>query len=241
MRLGEVTVPSRAAFDGMRHLKRIDCIVSKDLDHRPYARLRLPSAKTAKPGETQDVFLTQQGQLCPIWALLNLSLMTPASLSDPLFSWRDTAGVLHPLTRKSTLSRINNIFQARGWGTTFGHSFRIGGASFYLAQRINPEVVRLAGRWKSLAYETYIRAFEQVASRHLAHLEQQQTSLLRIARAILVYNGIVDLKPLEILKTHEGVHTGWRTRGGGDNSDNGSTDWRDVGSETIFIPGFPRM
>ena len=63
----------------------------------------------------------------------------------------------------------------------------------------------------------------------------------RIARAILAYNDIVDPKPLELLKTEEGVPTGWRTRDGGDNSDDGSTDWRDVGSETIYIPEFPRM
>ena len=48
-----------------------------------------------------------------------------------------------------------------------------GAASFYLAHNIDPEIVRLAGRWKSLAYETHIRASEQVASRRLAHLEQQ--------------------------------------------------------------------
>ncbi|KAG1879817.1 hypothetical protein F4604DRAFT_1579058, partial [Suillus subluteus] len=49
-----------------------------------------------------------------------------------------------------------------------GHSFWIGGASFYLAKKVNPEIMRLAGRWCSLAYETYIQAFEQVASQHLS-------------------------------------------------------------------------
>ena len=63
----------------------------------------------------------------------------------------------------------------------------------------------------------------------------------RIAHAILAYNGIVDLKPLELLKTDEGELAGWRTRDGKDDSDDGSTDWRDVGSETISIPEFPRM
>ncbi|KII82965.1 hypothetical protein PLICRDRAFT_65282, partial [Plicaturopsis crispa FD-325 SS-3] len=47
--------------------------------------------------------------------------------------------------------------------------FRIGGASFYLAQGVTPDIVRLAGRWRSLAFEAYIRAFEQVASRHLVN------------------------------------------------------------------------
>ena len=40
----------------------------------------------------------------------------------------------------------------------FGHSFRIGGALFYLAQGVNPKIVRIAGRWKSLAYQAYIWA-----------------------------------------------------------------------------------
>ncbi|KAJ7216472.1 hypothetical protein GGX14DRAFT_304183, partial [Mycena pura] len=74
-----------------------------------------------------------------------------------LFSWRDTHGIIHPMVKSAALKRINSILGAWGWGTAFGHSFRIGGASFYLAKGVNPEVVRLAGRWKSRAYEAYIR------------------------------------------------------------------------------------
>ena len=75
------------------------------------------------------------------------------------------------MVRERALERINGILGRHGWGTTFGHSFRIGGASFLLSQGISPEIVRILGRWRSLAYETYIRAFEQVSSRHVAHLE----------------------------------------------------------------------
>lgn len=74
------------------------------------------------------------------------------------------------MVKTKALSRINSILRSWGWGTAFGHSFRIGGASFFLAQGVNPEIVRLAGRWKSLAYEAYIRSFEQIASRHLGGL-----------------------------------------------------------------------
>jgi len=56
-------------------------------------------------------------------------------------------------------------------------NFRIhnnrGGASFYLSQKVEPEIVRIAGRRRSLAYEAYIRAFEQIASRHLGDLVPQ--------------------------------------------------------------------
>ena len=73
------------------------------------------------------------------------------------------------MVKTTALACINTILKAHGWGTAFGHSFRIGGASFYLAQKIDPEIIRLAGRWRSLAYEAYIRPFEQVAFRHLGN------------------------------------------------------------------------
>lgn len=171
MRFGEVSVSSRAAFCGSKHLKRCDALVGHDLNHKRYVKLSLPSAKTALPGEIQEVFLTQQGTLCPLLALRNLAVVVPAGPDDPLFSWRDRNGDIRPLVKEAALRRINSIFLALGFGTSFGHSFRIGGASFYLSQKVNPEIIRIAGRWKSLAYETYIRAFEQVASRHLANLE----------------------------------------------------------------------
>ncbi|KAG1876104.1 hypothetical protein C8R48DRAFT_575665, partial [Suillus tomentosus] len=74
-----------------------------------------------------------------------------------LFSWRDGKGNICPMVKVRALERIKSILVAWGCGTSFGHSFRIGGASFYLAKKIDPEIVRIAGRWKSLAYETYIR------------------------------------------------------------------------------------
>ncbi len=170
MRFGEVTVASRRAFTGALHLKWSDALMGRDLDNKPYAKLCLPAAKTAKPGEIQEVFLAQQGDLCPILALQNLAKVVPAGPADPLFSWRDSHGDIRPLVRDAALHRINSIFIALGYGTSFGHSFRIGGASYYLAQNVSPEIVRIAGRWKSLAYEAYIRAFEQVVSRHMGNI-----------------------------------------------------------------------
>ena len=168
MRFGEVSVKAATAFDGTKHLKRKDVVIGYDLRGKRYARLDLPSAKTALPGEVQSVFVVDQGDVCPIEALLNLARVVPAGPDDPLFSWRDSRGAIRPMVRSKALNRINAILSVWGWGTTFGHSFRIGGASFYLSQGVNPEIVRLAGRWKSLAYEAYIRAFEQVVSHHLS-------------------------------------------------------------------------
>ena len=172
MRFGEVSVKSRSDFHPQKHLKRSDATIDFDSDGRRYARLDLPSAKTAATGEVQSVFLMTQSasDLCPIEALINMAAVTPAGSADPLFSWRDSQGDVRPMVKDKALGRINSILHAWGWGTAFGHSFRIGGASFYLAQKVDPEIVRLAGRWKSMAYEAYIRAFELIANRHMGNL-----------------------------------------------------------------------
>ncbi|KAF8884477.1 hypothetical protein BD779DRAFT_1536632 [Infundibulicybe gibba] len=171
MRFGEVSVEARSKFSPDKNITREGATFGQDLDGKQYVRLDLPAAKTADPGEIQQVFLTcQRDDICAIQALRNLAVVVPAQRSDPLFSWKDDKGAVQPMVKSKALKRINDILGAWGWGTTFGHSFRIGGASFYLAQKVSPEIVRLAGRWKSLAYETYIRAFEQISSQHMGQM-----------------------------------------------------------------------
>lgn len=88
---------SRLQFKPALHLKRGDALFGRDLDDNDYARLDLPSAKTACPGEIQDIFLVRQDSLCPIDALQNLAHIMPAAAADPLFSWRDNAGEVRPM------------------------------------------------------------------------------------------------------------------------------------------------
>ena len=173
MRFGEVSVTTRNAFSSTKHLTCKDAHFGVDLDGKPYARLDLPSAKTAKPGEIQSVFLVPQNELCPIDALQNLARVVPADPNDPLFFWRDRHGDIRPMVKTKAITHINAILKARGWGTAFSHSFRIGGASFYLSQKVSPKIIRITGCWRSLTYEAYICAFEQVALRHLGGLLAQ--------------------------------------------------------------------
>ncbi|KIJ57151.1 hypothetical protein M422DRAFT_150123 [Sphaerobolus stellatus SS14] len=148
MRFGEVSVKSIRAFDSKLHLKRSDIHFDTDLDGNPYAHLYLPSAKTMKARKVQSVFLTEQKNLCPLAALRNLFQV----------------GNVHPMVKQTAIKFINGILTGWGWGTSFGHSFRIGSASYFLTQKVDPEIIHIAGRWKSLAYETYIHAFELSAS-----------------------------------------------------------------------------
>ncbi|KAF5347622.1 hypothetical protein D9756_010664 [Leucocoprinus leucothites] len=142
MQFGEVSSPTSHNFDGSKHLKRSDITIDMDSNGVPYARLSLPAAKTARPGEVQQVFIAiQEKDLCALEALANLAALVPAKSSDPLFSWRDRAGRVRPMAKDAAMKRINSISQEAGLGKTFGHSFRIGGASYFLAKKVDPEIV----------------------------------------------------------------------------------------------------
>uniref|UniRef100_A0A0W0FHD2 Uncharacterized protein n=1 Tax=Moniliophthora roreri TaxID=221103 RepID=A0A0W0FHD2_MONRR len=154
---------------GAKHLKQSDVIFGADNTGNPFATLHLPSAKTAEAREIWKVYVSEHGDLCPLKALMNIAKVVLASPSDPLFSLQDKKGEIRPMVRKAALERINTITTAWGWGTSFGHSFCIGGASHYmsLGQGKDPEVICIAGHWKSLAYQTYLWAFELVITRHM--------------------------------------------------------------------------
>jgi hypothetical protein len=79
------------------------------MDNKRYVRLDLPSAKTALAGEVQSVYLVEQQGLCPLEALKNLAIVVPAGPNDPLFSWMDRKGNIHPMVKDTALSKINTI------------------------------------------------------------------------------------------------------------------------------------
>ena len=92
MHFREVSVSSRSASDKTKHLKWQDIFFGLNRDNKHYTQLDLPSAKAAKPGKIQSIFIVPQDPLCPIKALQNLARTVPAGPEDPLFSWRDGRG-----------------------------------------------------------------------------------------------------------------------------------------------------
>ena len=63
---------------------------------------------------------------------------------------------------------------------------------------------------------------------------------VRIANAILDYNGLYPLRPLEKLTGDGGVPLGWRVdKADIGNDADSSVPWFDAGSEYIYIPKFP--
>ena len=173
MHFKEVSITTWGAISKVKNLTCKDAHFGCDQNSKPYACLNLPSSKTAKPSEIQSIFLIFQEGLCPVNALQNLATVFPAGPDDPLFSWHDKHRAVHPIVKSKAINCINSIIRAWGWGTTFDHSFHINGASYYLLQKVSPEIVWITVCWKSLAYKVYIRAFKQVASHHLGGLLTQ--------------------------------------------------------------------
>ncbi|KIK33480.1 hypothetical protein CY34DRAFT_99514 [Suillus luteus UH-Slu-Lm8-n1] len=93
---------------------------------------------------------------------VNTFIRVRSSICPPCLNW--TQG----LVLGSTKNTLENQTEPDHGSTR--HCFCIREASFYLAKKVDPEIVHLAGRWHSLAYETYIWALEQVASQHLSIL-----------------------------------------------------------------------
>ena len=109
----------------------------------------------------------------PSQSLHNLTAVVPAGPDDLLFSWHDRDGDICPMVKTKAIQHINTILKSHGWGTAFGHSFRVSGASFYLSERIDPEIIHITGCWHSLVYEVYICVFEQVTLCHFGGLLAQ--------------------------------------------------------------------
>ena len=48
---------------------------------------------------------------------------------------------------------------------------------FLPAHGVAPEIIRITGRWRSLAYEVHIRAFERVALRHFGDVASRENAV----------------------------------------------------------------
>ncbi|KAF8322878.1 hypothetical protein F5887DRAFT_837617, partial [Amanita rubescens] len=73
-----------------------------------------------------------------------------------LFSyWDDNAHARKLLTASKFMKRCNELWKGWGHPRFTGHSFRIGGTTHYLLRKVDPNVVRVMGRWSSDAFLRY--------------------------------------------------------------------------------------
>ena len=159
LRSGEITIPSDSSYDKGAHLNYED--VAVDQLHCPrVVKVRIKASKTDPFRVGVDIFVGKTGnQLCPVTAVL--SYMVARGPGDgPFFRFADGK----PLTRPT---KIKEALTAMGFDCTpySGHSFRSGAATTAAAQGLSDATIKMMGRWKSSAYQLYIKTpRDQLAS-----------------------------------------------------------------------------
>ncbi|KAF9030724.1 hypothetical protein BDZ89DRAFT_949451 [Hymenopellis radicata] len=79
-----------------------------------------------------------------------------------LASFIDERGQRKVLTKRAFLLRCNEIWLKEGLSRLTGHSFRIGGTTYFLLKGKDPNVVKALGRWSSDAFLRYWRQLDQL-------------------------------------------------------------------------------
>ena len=116
-------------------------------------KLHIPWTKV-KRATGEDVVICRQRDVTDPIAALQRHLQINA-INDPstaIASYLTTNDTRKLLTTSKFMKRCNEIWRAHNRQRYTGHCFRIGGTTHYLLQGINPDIIRLMGRWSSDAF-----------------------------------------------------------------------------------------
>lgn len=169
-RLGELVEPDRAELrDDRRLIKRWSFTI---LGNKEYASYALPCSKTDYDFSGTPVIIHHRpgSPTCPVQTLMRYVVV------------RDSAFIVNPFL----LVRSNGYIPTRSWfmkrlqlvfgNERSGHSMRAGGATAYAQAGIRMETIQRMGRWKSDAFESYIRGHPLL---NLLAAQQETPQLLR--------------------------------------------------------------
>ena len=154
LRSGEICTPSDLSYDPSCHLSPGD-ISSNDPSHPSVLRVNIKQSKTDPFRHGVYIIVGATGEsLCPVVAVLHY-LTIRGMEAGPLFRFSDGRA----LTRQRFVSSICQALSDLGLDTSpySGHSFRIGAATTAAAPGISDALIKTMGRWKSMAYATYIQ------------------------------------------------------------------------------------
>lgn len=167
LRLGEILSPTRAYDFGARPAGkgvRLRADAGGKL-HQLTSAIWLPRTKVDRHGAW--IWLARHHN-DPSYALAEHMRVNAIGSDDPLFAYKhDTSHELIALTRNAFLNRLNEIWATAGMQRVTGHCFRIGGTTALLRAGVAPEVVKMAGRWRSDSFLRYWRAVDSIISAHM--------------------------------------------------------------------------
>jgi hypothetical protein len=163
-RLGELLPASRNAFNARLFPTR----AAWGSHRRP--TISLPWTKTTKTRGAVIRLPPQTSRTCPVAAMDLYIRQVHASAASPLFSYDDGKGSMVPLSKRAFILEVNRIWAHHGFARITGHAFRIGGTSELLRQGVDPDIVKVSGRWSSDSFLRYWRSNDEILPQHLDNI-----------------------------------------------------------------------
>lgn len=154
LRTGEIVVPDDASFDSSIHLATGDVKVD-DVRDPQFLEVQIKASKTDPFRLGVSIYIGRTGtDICPVAAILAYAVQRGTTPS-PFFRFSGTQA----LTRARLVKAVREALSAAGVEAHqySGHSFRIGTATTAAAKGVPDSLIKTMGRWKSMAYTTYIR------------------------------------------------------------------------------------
>ena len=158
LRAGETTVPSETAFDQGAHLTLSDVTVDSFKSPK-MLKIKIKASKTDPFRNGIDIYVgTTNSDLCPVTAVLTYIVKRPLG-NGPLFKFING----RPLTRSLFVEHVRKALTLAGVNADnyAGHSFRSGAATTAAKQGLGDATIKMLGRWKSNAYQLYIKTPRQ--------------------------------------------------------------------------------
>lgn len=150
LRVGELTVGRQNDTSRVFHHNHVNIV-----ENRHHIELTIPYSKTDQLGVGKTIVIPETGcQVCPLFHM-RIYLQNRPNVHGPFFCHFGGK----PLTRYQFTAVLSKVLTFLGVDTKLykSHSFRIGAASFYHLKGESDEQIKIMGRWKSRAFQTYIR------------------------------------------------------------------------------------
>ena len=149
-----MTAPEVGEFDPGQHLSFADVSVD-NVSNPEVLSVRIKQSKTDPFRQGVTIHMGKTGgDLCPVAAVLAFLAIRGAGVG-PLFRFKSGEA----LTRPRLVAALRKVLAQAGFKPEdyAGHSFRIGAATTAAACGIPADTIKTLGRWKSQAYQLYVR------------------------------------------------------------------------------------
>jgi hypothetical protein len=181
-RLGEFTVQTIKSFNSKKHITTGNTTLKQDRHDHQVRTFKLPFTKSAKENGESTSWAQQTGPTDPWDAFENHKHVNAPPMDVHIFAYKTNhRKVLTPLTKRKVIERVRTITAANNLPIFEGHGLRIGGTLEYLLRGIPFNVVQSMGRWKSDAFQLYLREHAQILAPYLQANPTTNREFVRIA------------------------------------------------------------